>query len=91
MADPDSGKQGSSRDVAGRGNARIDGEPEHEGVCGSCGATAHLHEGMCRRCHQVALEERRAVVGTRHEPLQPPPHQAPPAPLHGPPVRRRGA
>ena len=92
MTEPDSRRQCSSQDEAGQVDAPIDGESEHEGVCGSCGATAHLHESLCRRYHRVALEERRAeAAATYHEPRQPPPHQAHPVPLHCPPVRRSGA
>jgi ribosomal protein L40E len=89
MAEPDGRKRRSSADEAELGDVPIDGESEDEGVCGKCGATAHLHEGLCRRCHRVALDERR--VAARHEPHQHPPDQAPTVPLHGPPVRRRGA
>jgi len=90
MAEPDGRKRRSSADESELGDVPIDGESEDKGVCGKCGETARLHEGLCRRCHRVVLDERRPAAA-HHEPHQHPPHQPPTVPLHGPPVRRRGA
>jgi hypothetical protein len=46
---------------------------------------------LCRPCHRVALDERRAGVFVDHEKPPIAPHQAPSIPLHSPPWRRRGA
>ncbi len=74
----------------------VDGQDEwkfqQEGFCENCGAQAHLHEGLCRPCHRLALDERRTGVPMDQEKRRPiPPHQAPSIPLHSPPWRRRGA
>jgi len=56
-------------------------------VCERCGATEHVHDGLCRRCHELLLGEGRRVEDER--PLRP--HQPEPAPPRQPPWRRRGA
>jgi predicted amidophosphoribosyltransferase len=91
MREPDEVEARADEDGSGYGGEPADGKFDHEGVCASCGASAHLHEGLCRPCHRKALDERRAAVPEHHEPHRPLPHQAPAVPLHGPPVRRRGA
>jgi len=91
MREPDSREQRLDQHVTGQGGERDRGDSDAEGVCGKCGMDAHLHEGLCRHCHQIALEERRTEASIQHEQRQVPPHQAPSIPLHSPPWRRRGA
>jgi ribosomal protein L40E len=91
MGEPDSNEPSATRDEPGQGGEGADGKLVEEGICKGCGATAHLHEGRCRHCHQLALDERRAAVPPHDDQREPPPHQAPRVALHGPPVRRRGA
>jgi ribosomal protein L40E len=91
MVDADDNEPSATRHEPWQGGKGADGRPVEEGICKGCGATAHLHEGLCRRCHQLALDERRDDVPEHEDQRKPPPHQAPRVALHGPPVRRRGA
>jgi len=59
----------------------------YAGVCKSCGANEHVHEGLCRRCRKVLIGQGE-VLAPGHEER---PHQADDEPLHSPPWRRRGA
>jgi ribosomal protein L40E len=88
---PDSNEPSATRHEPGQGGERADGKSVEEDICKGCGATAHLHEGLCRHCHQLALDERRVAVPPPDDQHELPLHQAPRVPLHGPPVRRRGA
>jgi hypothetical protein len=81
------GQEGKLGQVDGQGEREF----QHEGFCENCSAHAHLHEGLCRPCHRLALDERRTGVSVDHERRPIAPHQAPSIPLHSPPWRRRGA
>jgi len=91
MAHDEDNEPSATRHEPGRGGKGAEGGPVEEGICKGCGATAHLHEGLCRHCHQLALDERRDAVPPHGDQRKPSPHQAPHVALHGPPVRRRGA
>ncbi len=56
-------------------------------VCERCGATEHVHRGLCRRCHELLVGEGRRIAAERPRP----PHQPEPQPPRQPPWRRRGA
>jgi len=56
-------------------------------VCERCGATEHVHRGLCRRCHELLAGEGRRLAAERPQP----PHQPAPSPPRQPPWRRRGA